>query len=321
MLRVTVPRRLAAPIGRRLDDLRATEDVDDASTAGKRRYPVYWVALGVLALLAAQGIHFLVTNSRFGWRTVWHYLFASAIMHGLAITVELTAICGCIGVALGIVVALARLSSFRVIRSLAMAYVWFFRSVPVLVQLLFWFNLGYLMPDIGIGLPFGPIIHQWSSTTLIQPLTAAIVGFSFHEGACDGEIVRAGILAVSEGQIDAAKALGLRPRGVFWRVVFPQAARITLPPLGTQFINLLKGTSLVSVIALSDLLFSAENIYGVNLEVIPLLLVASIWYLLLVAVLSFFQSRLERRLSGGYKVDVKTKSSSLGINANQIGEL
>jgi polar amino acid transport system permease protein len=309
--RITVSRRLAAPTGRRLGDLRATEDVDDASTAG----------LAVLALLAAQGIHFLVTNSRFGWKIVRHYLFASSIMHGLAITIELTAICGCIGVVLGIVVALARLSPFRVIRSLAVTYVWFFRSVPVLVQLLFWFNLGYLLPDLGIGLPFGPIIHQWSSTTLIQPLTAAIVGFSFHEGACDGEIVRAGILAVSEGQVDAAKALGFRPRGVFWRVVFPQAARITLPPLGTQFINLLKGTSLVSVIALSDLLFSAENIYGVNLEVIPLLLVASIWYLLLVAVMSFLQSRLERRLSGGYKVDVKTKPSSLSIKANQIGEL
>lgn len=319
-MRTTALKR-ASLIGRATDNASSPLNDDDAAQSVRRRYPLYWAMLAVLAVLAAQGINFLVNNSRFGWSIVGHYLFATAVLHGLATTVELTLICGGIGVILGIGVALARLSRFSVIRSLAIAYVWFFRSVPVLVQLLFWFNLGYLMPKISIGIPFGPVFHQWAANSLIQPLTAAIIGFSFHEGACDGEIVRAGILAVNEGQIDAAKSLGFTPRGIFWRVVFPQAARITIPPLGTQFINLLKGTSLVSVIALSDLLFSVENIYGVNLEVVPLLLVASIWYMVLVAILSFVQSRLERRLSGGYKVDVKAKTSSLDIKTSQIGVL
>jgi polar amino acid transport system permease protein len=221
-------------------------------------------------------------------------------------SIGLTVICTIIGLILGIVIGLARLSRFAAIRGMAFSYTWLFRSIPVLVQLLFWYNLGYLVPSISIGIPFGPALHAWNANELISALTAAIVGFSLHEGACSGELVRSGILAVDPGQVDAAKALGLTPATTYRRIIFPQATRIVVPPLGTQVISLLKGTSLVSVIALSDLLFSVENIYGINLQIVPLLLVASLWYVIIVAVLSTGQARLERVLSRGYG----TRSSS-----------
>jgi polar amino acid transport system permease protein len=263
---------------------------------------LYWLFLLIVALFAAQVVVFLWTNPRLEWPVVRHYFFASAILHGIEITIGLTAICTVIGLVIGVAVGLARLSSFSMLRRLAFAYTWLFRSVPVLVQLLFWYNLGYLLPKLSIGIPFGPSLLHWSTNKLISALTAAIVGFSLHEGACSGELVRSGILAVDPGQIDAGKALGLRASTTFRRVTLPQATRIILPPLGTQVITLLKGTSLVSVIALSDLLFSVENIYGINLEIVPLLLVASLWYVIIVALLSIGQSMLERVASRGYSV-------------------
>jgi polar amino acid transport system permease protein len=287
-----------------------TLDADDASLAVARRHRLYWIFLLVLVTIGVQLTVLLVRNPRFGWPIVGQYFFAPAIRHGLEITIELTFICGIIGIFLGTFIALARLSNFFVLRNVAVGYVWLFRAVPTLVQLLFWFNLAYLVPSLGLGVPFGPVFGHWSANSLIKPLTAAIIGLSLHEAACDAEIVRAGILSVDTGQVDAAKALGLRPVTVFRRVVLPQAARVIIPPLGTQMITLLKGTSLVSVIALSDLLFSVENIYGVNLEVVPLLLVASIWYVILVAILSIAQSRIERKLSQGYDTASRRTGSS-----------
>jgi polar amino acid transport system permease protein len=275
---------------------------DDAALATRRRHPLYWLFLLIVALFAAQVVVFLWTNPRLEWSVVAQYFFASAILHGIETTIGLTAICTVIGLVIGVAVGLARLSSFGMLRRLAFAYTWLFRSIPVLVQLLFWYNLGYLVPKLSIGIPFGPSLLHGSANHLISALTAAIVGFSLHEGACSGELIRSGILAVDPGQIDAGKALGLRASTTFRRVTLPQATRIILPPLGTQVITLLKGTSLVSVIALSDLLFSVENIYGINLEIVPLLLVASLWYVIIVALLSIGQSMLERVASRGYSV-------------------
>jgi polar amino acid transport system permease protein len=275
---------------------------DDAALATRRRHPLYWLFLLIVALFAAQVVVFLWTNPRLEWSVVAQYFFASAILHGIETTIGLTAICTVIGLVIGVAVGLARLSSFGMLRRLAFAYTWLFRSIPVLVQLLFWYNLGYLVPKLSIGIPFGPSLLHGNANQLISALTAAIVGFSLHEGACSGELIRSGILAVDPGQIDAGKALGLRASTTFRRVTLPQAARIILPPLGTQVITLLKGTSLVSVIALSDLLFSVENIYGINLEIVPLLLVASLWYVIIVALLSIGQSMLERVASRGYSV-------------------
>jgi polar amino acid transport system permease protein len=289
---------------------------DDAALAMRRRHPLYWVFLLVVVAFAAQIVVFLWTNPRLEWSVVWHYFFATAVLRGIETTIGLTAVCTVIGLIIGVAVGLARLSGFAVLRKLAFAYTWLFRSIPVLVQLLFWYNLGYLVPKISIGIPFGPTLFHWSANKLISALTAAIVGFSLHEGACSGELVRSGILAVDPGQVDAAKALGLRASTTFRRITLPQATRIILPPLGTQVITLLKGTSLVSVIALSDLLFSVENIYGINLEIVPLLLVASLWYIIIVALLSIGQSRLERVASRGYGARSGRTTASLPTTVN-----
>jgi polar amino acid transport system permease protein len=175
-----------------------------------------------------------------------------------------------------------------------------FRGIPPLVQLIFWYNLAFLVPNLSIGIPFGPTFGSWSANDIITPLTAALIGLTLHEAAYMSEIVRAGILAVDQGQRDAARAMGFTSRQAFFKVVLPQAMRVIIPPTGSQFISLLKGTSLVSVIAMTDLLHSVQVIYNRTYEVVPMLIVACIWYLTVVTILSIGQKRLERHFGRGH---------------------
>jgi polar amino acid transport system permease protein len=205
-----------------------------------------------------------------------------------------------VGVALGVAAAVMQLSDSPVLRGAAGLYTWFFRGTPLLVQLIFWFNIGLVFPVIGIGVPFGgPMLVEWQANALITPFVAAALGLTINEGAYMAEIVRAGIRSVDPGQREAAEALGMSHRQILRRVVLPQAMRVIIPPTGNQFISMLKTTSMVSVIAGAELLTVAQRIYLGNFEVIALLVVASIWYVVLTSVASVGQHFLEKRFSRG----------------------
>ncbi|MFC0446787.1 amino acid ABC transporter permease [Rhodococcus jostii] len=278
-----------------------TPEHADVSEARPRLRPMRWVISAVLLVLAAQLAYFVVNNDRFGWDIVWGYLFYPTVLKGLAMSVFITVIGMAVGSLLGVALAAGQSSDFLPVRLVCQMYVGVFRGIPPLVQLIFWFNLAYLLPDISIGIPFGPTFGSWSSTELISPLTAALIGLSLHEAAYMSEIIRSGLGAVDAGQRDAALAMGFTKWRTFSRVILPQAMRIIVPPTGNQFISLLKGTSLVSVIAMTDLLFSVQLIYNRTYQVVPLLIVACIWYLVVVSLLTVVQRRLERRYGKGQR--------------------
>ena len=167
--------------------------------------------------------------------------------------------------------------------------------MPALVQLIFWYNFGALYPTISVGLPWGPTLFSASANALITPLFAALAGLGLAQAAYTAEVIRGGILSVPRGQTRAALALGMGPMTTFRRIVFPQALRVIIPPVGNEVVSMVKSTSLVSVIAMADLLYTAQLIYARTYETIPLLIVASLWYLLVVSVLSVGQHVLERR--------------------------
>ena len=263
------------------------------------RHPGRWVAAAALLVLAAMFVHFVVASPELRLDLVAGYLFEKSIMQGLLMTLKLTVVSMLVGLVLGTVLAVMRLSENPLIRGVAGGYVWLFRGTPILVQLLFWFFLGSVLPQISLGVPFGPEFASWPTNTLITQFTAAILGLGLNEAAYMAEIVRAGIGSVDRGQTEAAEALGMSPFTTYRRVVLPQAARLIVPPTANETISMLKLTSLVLVIGLPELTTTAQLIYGRNFQQIPLLIVASIWYLVLTTVLTLVQSRLEKRMSRG----------------------
>jgi polar amino acid transport system permease protein len=274
----------------------ATTAPPTVKTAPPRR-PGRLVTMVVLAVLLSMLINTLFTNDNFQWGVVRHYFFSSDILTGLRLTLELTVIAMVIGVVLGTVLAVMRLSENPVIVGVSAAYVWLFRGTPLLVQVIFWFNLSALYPRLSLGLPFGPEFAHGSANSLITPMVAAILALGLNEAAYMAEIIRGGILSVDQGQFDAARGLGMRRLPMMRLVVLPQAIRVIIPPTGNQVIGMLKYTSLVSVIALPELLYSAQLIYSQTFETIPLLIVASLWYLIVTTVLSIGQRYLERHFA------------------------
>ena len=276
---------------------------EQAIEAVPLRRPGRWVAAVIVAIAAIWLVHSLVTNPGFQWGTVGEYLFSAEILKGVVMTVELTALTMLVGIALGVVLAVMRLSANPLVSWASALYVWFFRGTPVLVQLIFWFNLASLYPVLKLGIPFGgPALAQGDANHLITPFLAALLGLGLNEGAYMAEIVRGGILGVDQGQNDAAKALGFTPLQTMRRVVLPQAMRMIVPPTGNQTIGMLKYTSLASVVAVAELLQSAQAIYNRTFETIPLLIVASLWYLILTTVLSVGQHYIERHYARGQAV-------------------
>ncbi len=263
------------------------------------RHPGRWVSAAILAVLAAMFVNFVVTTDQLRLDLVFGYLFERSIMKGLLVTVEVTAVAMLVGVALGTLLAIMRLSDNPLLRGAAAGYVWLFRGTPILVQLLFWFFLGTVLPKVSLGVPFGPEFFSISSNTLITQFVAAILGLGLNEAAYMAEIVRAGIGSVDRGQTEAAEALSMSPGLTYRRIVLPQAARVIVPPTANELISMLKLTSLCLVIGLPELLTTAQLIYGRNFQQIPLLIVASIWYIVLTTILTIVQSRVERRMSRG----------------------
>ena len=263
------------------------------------RHPLTWAA-SVLVVLIAFGVAWSVaTNPAFQWPVVAQYLFDSQILAGLRRTLELTVAAMALGLVLGTALAVMRLSDNKLLSILSWMYIWFFRSVPVLVQLIFWYNFGALYSHITLAVPWGPVLYSASTNAVVTPLTAALAGLGLSQAAYTAEVIRAGILSVHPGQTRAAKALGMGPATIFIRIVFPQAMRVIIPPVGNEVISMVKGTSLVSVIAMADLLYTAQLIYARTYETLPLLIVASLWYLAIVSVLSVGQHTLERHYGRG----------------------
>lgn len=278
--------------------------------AGERHLPIAairpprpgrWIAAAVALFGMVWLLYTIVVNENLHWDVIAAHLMDGRVLGGLWVTIQLTVLSMLIGLVLGILAAVTQLSGSPVLRGASALYTWFFRGTPLLVQLIFWFNIGLVFPSFGLGVPFdGPKLIEWQANELITPFTAALLGLAINEGAYMAEIVRAGIRSVDPGQREAAEALGMSHRQVLRRVVLPQAMRVIIPPTGNQFISMLKTTSMVSVIAGAELLTVSQRIYLGNFEVIAMLIVASIWYIVLTTVASVGQHFVERRFERGH---------------------
>ena len=288
---------------------------EDVSQAVRRLSLLRMMFVLVVAVIGIQMLMFLVSNPRFEWPIVAKYFFDPSILKGLGTTLLLTLVAMVIGIVLGTLMALALLSDFFPARLIAQAYLWAFRGTPLLIQLIFWYNLAYLTPTLSIGLPFLPPLFERSTNEVITPLAAAILGLGLAEGAYMTEIVRAGISSVDPRQRDAARALGMPPARAFFRIIFPQAMRFIIPPTGNQVIGMAKATALVSVIAMNDLLHSVQMIYNRTYEIVPLLIVASLWYLVIITLMYFLQARLERRYGKGHSREVSKTQGTATVAA------
>jgi len=260
-----------------------------------------WIFSAVVVFVLAQLVWTLFTNPQWRWGVFAENFFDPAVIRGLWLTLWLTLASAVIGFALGAVLAIARMSKSPLLSSFAWGYIWFFRSVPLVVQLVIWYNLGYLFDTIGLGTPFtyDYWLIEFDTTRLISATVAAVLGLSLHQAAYSAEIIRGGLLSVDQGQLEAAAALGIPRARRFFRIVLPQAARAILPNAFNEVIGLLKGTSVVFVIALPELFYTVQVIYARNQQVIPLLLVAAVWYTIITTLLSIGQFYIERHFARG----------------------
>ena len=299
-------------------------DGDGALTVVPVRHYWRWVASVVVLVLVAMLVHTIFSKVpsstgqmvcttvngvkechplmvwRFSWNIVGQYFTTSYVLQGLGVTLELTFLSMFIGITLGIVLAVMRLSPSRLLSSVAWTYTWFFRGTPVYVQLFFWFSINSLYESFRIGIPFTSIdIIHFQASAFFTPFVAALTGLSLNEGAYMSEIARSGLISVDEGQTEAATSLGMTRGQTLRFVVLPQAMRVIVPPTGNELISMLKTSSLVSAVGVVDLFGATNNIAASNYEFIPLLIVASIWYLIVTTFLSIGQYYVERRFARG----------------------
>ncbi|MGW1892548.1 amino acid ABC transporter permease [Streptomyces sp. NPDC002004] len=264
-----------------------------------RRYVGRRLTAAAALLAFAMVVDSVVRNDAFQWDVVGRYFTTAAVLDGLLLTLWLTGIVMVLGFLLGTPLAVMRMSANPVLRVLSWGYVWIFRSTPLLAQLLFWFNIGALYPTLGLGIPYGPQFVTVKTVNLLGPTLTAVIGLTLHEAAYAAEVVRGGILSVDSGQTEAAQALGIGRRRTLRRIVIPQAMRSVVPAAGNMLIGTLKGTSIVSVLAVHDLLYSVQLVYNQTYQVIPLLMVATLWYIAVTTVLGAGQYYVERHYARG----------------------
>ncbi|RJO69237.1 amino acid ABC transporter permease [Nocardia panacis] len=277
------------------------------------RRPGRWVAAAIILGLVGLFVYGAATNPAYNWDTYGKYLFDERIGRGALVTLELTVLSMVLAIALGTLLAVMRLSPNPILRSVAWVYLWIFRGTPVFVQLVFWGLVPSLYKTIALGIPFGPQFVQFDVQHMQAAFAFAVLGLGLNEAAYMAEIVRAGINSVGEGQREASVALGMSWSQTMRRTVLPQAMRVIIPPTGNEIIGMLKTTSLVSALPLTtDLYGRARDIYGVNFQPIPLLLVTATWYLVITSVLMVGQYYLERHYSRG---------ASRQLTAKQLQEL
>jgi polar amino acid transport system permease protein len=273
----------------------------DAIKAVPVRHWGRWLSAVLVLALVAWLVESAVRAHFIDFSVVRRYQFSSLILKGLQATIVLAVLAQATGIVLGVVFAVMRLSKNPVMSAVSSFYIWFFRGTPVLVQLFFWYNgVPLVFHKLTIAIPFTDVtLYSTPMTSFMTAFMAAFLGLALNEGAYMAEIVRAGIISVDEGQIEAASALGMTSTLTLRRIVLPQAMRVIIPPTGNEFISMLKTTSLASAITYGELLRRAGDVYSTNFEVVPLLVVASIWYLALTSVASIGQYYIERRFARG----------------------
>ncbi|MET3927036.1 amino acid ABC transporter permease/ATP-binding protein [Devosia sp. 2618] len=304
----------------------ASTDIDtsysgahEASTPGgykivPARHPWRVVGTVVAAAMIAITINSILTNPKWGWDVFAQFFFSEPVLVGLSRTLWLTLLASIVGFLIGGLLAFARVSKSKLLSSLSWAYIWLLRSIPLIVLLLVLNNLGYLYPTLNIGVPFTEILFlQYSMTSVLSVFAVAVIGLSLNQAAFSAEIIRGGILSIDQGQQEAAAALGLSWRRQSLHIILPQAMRAIIPSGFNEIIGLAKATSIVYVLALPELFYTVQVIYKRNLEVIPLLMVATVWYLIIMSVLSLFQVGIERYFGRGSTRDGKVSGLDRAI--------
>ncbi|TQN42771.1 polar amino acid transport system permease protein [Blastococcus colisei] len=271
-----------------------TEPTPPGLALVRRKHPWRLVSYALLAVILAMLANSVITNERWRWDVVGEYLFDEMVLGGLVTTIVLTAGAVGVGLVLGSLIAGMRLSSSRVLSTIAGWYIWFFRGVPVIVQVIFWVYLAQLYPVISLGIPFGPEFLFFDTNLLVAPVVGAIIGLSFNESAYLAEVLRGGIAAVPPGQLEAARAVGMTPGQIRRRVLAPQILPVVIPPFFNNVIAMTKTTAVVILASVTDLFSAVMEIGARNLQQTPLLLVATFWYLVLTAALSLLQLGIER---------------------------
>ncbi|PSJ56854.1 ABC transporter permease [Mesorhizobium soli] len=275
--------------------LAAGPNVPDDAPLVPRRRPWMPVAAAACVAVLAFALWKLLENPVVDQDVILEYLFKDVTLRGVGVTLFLTTVSMAAGLAGAVVLAMMHLSDNSVLSGIARLYTWLFRGTPILVQLIFWGYLGIFIPELSLSLPGIGTIFSVPTAQVVTPMVAAMLALSLNEAAYSAEIVRSGILSVPRGQVEAARSVGMTRFRTFRRVVMPQAIRVIIPPMGNEVILMLKTTSLVSVIAGADLMTNLQHVYSQTFQVIPLLIVASIWYLFMVSILTIPQSWLERR--------------------------
>ena len=267
-------------------------DISEMTVARQAHWRRWLAAAVIVVILAVIGRAF--AGGQIEWSYVGRFLTAKVILEGIVNTMVMAVLAMALGIVLGVVVAVMRLSPNPLLRSVAAGYTWLFRGTPLILQLLLWFNLALVFPTIGI-----PGLWSARAVDLMTPFLSALLGLGINQGAYTSEVMRAGMLSVDAGQYEAAQAIGMGRLRALQRIILPQAMRVVIPPLGNEFIGMVKATSLASVIQYPEILHNAENIYYANSRVIELLIVAGFWYLLVVSILTPLQMLLERRFARG----------------------
>jgi polar amino acid transport system permease protein len=284
------------------------------------RHPWRWLGATIIIILAALFIYGAATNEAYGWSFYRRYLFDQQILKGAWNTLQLTIWAMVLGVALGVVLAIMRLSPNPVFTSVSWIYLWIFRGTPVYVQLVFWGLVPTLYKNIQLGIPFGPSLFHLNIQALSIYFTLAVIGLGLNEAAYMAEIIRAGINSVPEGQTEASTALGMSWWMTMRRTVLPQAMRVIIPPTGNEVISMLKTTALVTAVPYTMELYGQQRDISARIfQPIPLLLVAATWYLVITSILMVGQFYLERYFSRG--ISRKLTSRQLeALAAAQMGE-
>lgn len=292
--------------GRTSPDTRA-----DTSEIRAVRLSHPWRAVFAVVIIVLFALFVLdaAERSAYDWPTVATYLFDRRISQAAFVTVQLTVYSMILGIILGLVMAVMRLSPNPIVKAVAWLYLWVFRGTPVYVQLVFWGLLATIYQTLDIGIPFTEPWIQFSTQAAVSAFMLAVIGLGLNEGAYMAEVVRAGILSVDTGQKEAATALGMSWSQTMRRVIIPQAMRVIIPPTGNSVIGMLKTTSLVTAVPFTlDLYTRSRDISAETFNPIPLLIVASIWYLFFTSILMVGQHFLEKRFArgvGGRRTDRK----------------
>lgn len=264
----------------------------------RRPYGTWFMAVVVTLCFLQLSVGF-ATNPAMRWDIVGQYLFAPVVLSGLLTTLWATIAITAFSAVVGLGVAVMRLSGNPVLTLVANFYLWIFRAIPALVWLLFWYFLAILVPTLALGIPYGPTFFEADTNQVIGRFGAAVLGLGLVEGAYMAEVIRGGLISVNRGQSEAARALGMRPGKILWHIVLPQAMKAIIPGFANQIIMMIKGTSLLLIIGVPELMTTVQDIYTANFQQIPLLVVACFWYLVICSLLSLVQVRLEQRANRG----------------------